>query len=134
MAPVFEQDLLMAQQRLGTLEEKMAVGDVYLWAIRALDRISEKHRVHFNQIDPPQFVGNEYVPRVPYEAARFTVSGSASYFDFGHFLAELENTYPSLRFHRLGLEPLAYGLPNPEEANQLRFQGEFSILVRRREK
>jgi hypothetical protein len=134
MAPVFEQDLLLAQERLGEFESTMASGDVYLWMIRGLDRISDRHRVHFNQIEPPQFEPNEFVPRVPYEAARFLVSGSATFADFGHFLADLENTYPFLRFHKLELEPMAFGRPNPEEANQLRFQGEFTVLVRRREK
>jgi Tfp pilus assembly protein PilO len=134
LAAVFEQDLLHAEERLGLFEATMASGDVYLWMIRALDRISDRHRVHFNQIEPPQFEPNEFVPRVPYEAARFTVSGSATYADFGHFLADLENTYPFLRFRHLELEPMAFGRPNPEEANQLRFQGDFSVLVRKREK
>jgi hypothetical protein len=134
MAPVFEQDLQQAQERLELFERTMATGDVYLWTIRALDRIADRHRVHFNQIEPPQFETSEFVPKVPYEAARFIVSGSATYYDFGYFLAELENTYPFLRFHRLELEPMAYGKANPEEADQLRFQGEFTILVRRREK
>ncbi len=134
MAPIFEQDLLLAQERLGEFELTMASGDVYLWMIRALDRISDRHRVHFNQIEPPQFEPNEFVPRVPYEAARFMVSGSATFADFGHFLADLENTYPFLSFHKLELEPMAFGRPNPEEADQLRFQGEFTVLVRRREK
>ncbi len=134
MAPVFEQDLLLAQERLGEFEITMASGDVYLWMIRALDRISDRHRVHFNQIEPPQFEPSEYVPRTPYEAARFTVSGSATYADFGHFLADLENTYPFLRFRKLELEPMAFGRPNPEEADQLRFQADFTVLVKRREK
>lgn len=134
MAPIFEQDLQQAQARLEVFEGTMASGDVYLWMVRALDRVSERHRVHFNQIEPPQFETGEFVPRVPYESARFIVSGSATYFDFGYFMAELENTYPFLRFHRLELEPMAFGNPNPEEADQLRFQGEFTILVGRREK
>lgn len=134
MRPEFEAELAHAQARLGELENTMAAGDVYLWMVRSLDRISELHQVDLNQIDAPQFEPSQYVPKVPYEAARFTVSGRATYHNFGAFLAELENTHPFLRFSHIELEPFAYGRPNPEEANLLRFQAELTVLVKQREK
>ncbi len=134
MRPVFERELALAQGRLGEIEETMAAGDVYLWMVRVLDQSSEKFEVTFNQVEAPQFEPSQFMPSVPYEAARFTVSGRATYHEFGAFMADLENAYPLLRFHRLELEPFAYGRPNPEEVGLLRFQAELTVPVRRREK
>jgi Tfp pilus assembly protein PilO len=134
LRPEFEQELAMAQDRLGEIEKTMAAGDVYLWMVRVLDQSSEKYNVTFNQVEAPQFEPSQFVPRVPYEAARFTVSGRATYHEFGAFLADLENAYPLLRFHRLELEPFVYGRPNPEEVGLLRFQAELTVPVRQREK
>jgi len=134
LRPEFERELTSAQERLGEIEQTMAAGDVYLWMVRVLDQFSESHDVTFNQIEAPQFEPSQFVPRVPYEVARFTVSGRATYHEFGAFLADLENAYPLLRFHRLELEPFVYGRPNPEEAGLLRFQAELTVPVRQREK
>ena len=45
------------------------------------------------------------LPEFPYSQAIVTVSGSAYYYEFGKFLADLENHFPYMRVQNLNLEP-----------------------------
>ncbi len=119
-----------AAEQLESIEAAFPSGDFYFWIVKTLARFQSSHRIHFNQVDPPQVAPLEVPPKVPYEIAKFTVGGRASYQDFGVFLADFENSFPYMRIQRLELEPASYARTSSEENEKLLFSLELSILVK----
>ena len=68
------------------------------------------------------------LPQFPYKQASLTVSGSAYFYDFGPFLAGLENEFPYIRILNLSLEPIPSLAPVEQE--KLAFKMEFVFLVK----
>ncbi len=129
LAEQMEMELAQNMERLEALEEGMAEGDVYLWIINRLLQYREPFGIEFLEFDPPQVGEVDVLPKVPYKAARFAVSGTGTYFGFGEFLAEFENQFPTMRIRRLDLEPAAGYLETSPEP-RLAFKMEFTMLVR----
>ncbi|MBI4327512.1 MAG: hypothetical protein HY674_19945 [Chloroflexi bacterium] len=119
-----------AEAKLESVEATFPSGDFYFWIVKTLARFQASHRIHFNQVDPPQVAPLEVPPKVPYEVAKFTVGGRASYHDFGVFLANFENSFPYMRIQRLELEPSSYAKSNSEEDEKLLFSLELTILIK----
>lgn len=99
------------QEVLGKLKGEEAnlapATDMYSWLIQTM----KEFRLGYN-VDIPQFsretptdVG--VFAKFPYQAAIFTVSGTAHFHDFGKFLADFENKHPYIRVQNLEIEPMA---------------------------
>ena len=124
-----EAELEQNQEKLANFEDRMAEGDVYLWIVNKLLKYTEPYGIAFHEIDAPQEGELDVFPKVPYQAARFGVGGTATYFGFGEFLAEFENNFPSMRIRRLELEP-ASGSSSTNDEPRIAFKMEFTMLIR----
>jgi hypothetical protein len=84
-----------------------APGDMYSWLIQTMNNFRVGYNVEIPQYsrETPSEVG--VFAKFPYQAATFTVSGTAHYHDFGRFLADFENKHPYIRVQNLELEPSA---------------------------
>jgi Tfp pilus assembly protein PilO len=117
------------RQKLLQREAAMAApNDMYSWLIQTLNNFRLNYRV-----DIPQF-GRELPAEVgvfskfPYRGALFNVRGTATYHDFGRFLADFENTFPNIRVQNLELSPVSEGSAASRE--KLNFKMELLTLVK----
>lgn len=124
---VLEADLKL----LGGIEDRMAQGDLYRWIIKTMNAYTERHpRVDVSHFSPPEAGEAVQVPKLPYETAVFSVSGTAHYHDFGAFLRDLENDFPHFTLRRLSLDSLGARADRLDQRERLNFQLEFSMLVK----
>ena len=100
----FEEASLALKQR----ESGMAVpNDMYFWFIQTLNSFRAGYKVEIPQFGRETPAEVACLPKFPYQAATFTVRGTAYYHDFGKFLADFENTFPYIRVQNIDLEPAA---------------------------
>jgi len=91
---------------IAELEEAMASGDIYSWAVNALRRFKLSYKVEIPQISQPTAPGDvNLLPKFPYKQVTLRVGGTAYYHDFGSFIADFENQFPHIRVANLSLEP-----------------------------
>ncbi|HZV33378.1 MAG TPA: hypothetical protein VFB72_02285 [Verrucomicrobiae bacterium] len=117
--------------RLNEIELNLpsASSDLFTWIVTSLKQFNvPSYKVEMPQISSPSVGEVKMFPAFPYSQAVVTVSGSAYYYDFGKFLADLENRFPYLRVENLNLEP-GFG-SNPEEREKLSFHMEIVSLVK----
>ncbi len=98
-----EADLQAATNQLRTAEETMATGDSFSWSLQLLEKVKAGHDVTIIDVGRPVKGDVNMLAQFPYEAAIFSVRGTAYYHDFGKFLADFENRYPYFRVQSLSL-------------------------------
>lgn len=124
-----EASLQESSAKLAKLEEGMASGDVYAWAINAIRQFKVGYRVdipQFSTIDGPKDVN--LIPNFPYKQATMTIGGTAAFHDFGTFLADFENKFPYCRVLNLNLEPASTATGADRE--KLSFRMDIVALVK----
>ncbi len=124
-----ETNLAEARKRITALEETMASGDLYAWAINKMRTFKHPYKVEvpqFSQIDGPKKAS--LLPDFPYQEATLTIGGTALYNDFGRFIADFENEFPYMRVRNLTLEP-APGQQTAEK-EKLSFRLDIAALVK----
>lgn len=122
-----EASLQECSAKLAKVEEGMASGDVYAWAINTLRQFKMGYRVEipqFSQIDGPKDVN--LIPNFPYKQATMTIGGTAAFHDFGTFLADFENKFPHCRVLNLNLEPAS----SATDREKLSFRMDIVALVK----
>jgi len=120
-----EAQVCEVRKQLDNLENSMASGDLYSWAINHVRKFKLDYKVdipQFSQIDGPK--DDTLLPAFPYKQITLTVSGTALYHDFGRFVAEFENEYPYMRLLNLTLEPAGSG------GEKLTFKMDIVALVK----
>ncbi len=124
-----------SERRLERVEEGMAVGDLYDWAINTIREFKEPYNVdipQFSQIEGPGDMS--MLPRFPYKQINWTIAGTAYFHDFGRFLADFENRFPCARVVKLRLEPVpskeSKDLRELSEKEKLSFRMEIAALVK----
>lgn len=120
-----------ATNRLNGIEEDIPSGssDLFAWIVSSLKKFNvPSYKVDMPQISAPSLGDVRMFPKFPYNQAVVTVSGSAYYYEFGKFVADLENHFPYLRVENLNLEP-GFG-SNPDEREKLAFHMEIVTLVK----
>lgn len=128
-AEMVKTNLLTVTQKLDEVENGMASGDLYAWIISAIKRFNAPaYKVEIPQFGSPVEGQVTMLPNFPYRQATIAVGGVAYYYDFGKFLADLENHFPYLRVQNLVLEPA--GGTNPEDKEKLSFRMEIVLLVK----
>jgi len=128
-ADQLEAELAEAERQVTKLEEGMATGDLYAWAINTVRQFKLPYKVEipqFSQIDGPK--DNSLLPNFPYKQATLTIGGTAFFHDFGRFLADFENSFPYARVLNLTLEPVS-GLLH-ENREKLAFKMDIAMLVK----
>lgn len=124
-----ESQLTEAKEQLEKIEDGMASGDLYSWAINTLRQFKAGYKLdipQYSQIDGPKPV--TMLADFPYKQASLTVGGSARFYDFGKFISDFENQYPYMRILNLSLEPVS-GLVASEK-DKLAFRMEVVALVK----
>lgn len=125
-----ERRVMGSQQRLQTIEDGMATGDMYSWIILKVN----KFRAGYN-VDIPQFsreVTGEVgiLPKFPYKAATFNLRGTAHFHDFGRFVADFENTFPYIRLQNVEVEPAgASSATSVDDPEKVAFRMELVTLI-----
>lgn len=123
-------NLVVATQTLDDVENGMASGDLYAWIISTIKRFNvPSYKVEIPQFGSPVESQVVMLPNFPYHQATIAVGGVAYYYDFGKFLADLENRFPYLRVQNLVLEPVSGGA-NQEDREKLSFRMEIVMLVK----
>jgi Tfp pilus assembly protein PilO len=128
-AEAVEEELKAAARQVATLEEGMAYGDLYSWAINTIRQFKLGHKVEipqYSQIDGPKDMN--LLAGFPYQQATLTIGGTAYFQDLGRFIADFENRYPHIRLCNLTVEPLAAVTPGDRE--KLLFRVDVVFLVR----
>lgn len=124
-----EVELAESGKTLAKLEEGMASGDLYFWAINTIRQFKLAHKVEipqYSQIDGPRDM--TLLPKFPYKQATLSIGGTAYFHDFGRFVADFENQFPYIRILNLTLEPLASMVNADKE--RLSFKMDVVALVK----
>ena len=101
-----EAQVAAAINKLKVVEDTMASGDYYTWAIQLLyDKVRAGHEVKIIEVTRPVKGEVGLLTQFPYQAAIFTVRGAGRYHDFGKFLADFENSFPYFRVQNISLSP-----------------------------
>jgi hypothetical protein len=100
-----EAQLAVATNKLKVVEDSMASGDYYTWAIKLFETTRAGHEVKIIETTRPLKGDVGLLAQFPYQAAFFTVRGAGHYHDFGKFLADFENSFPYFRVQNLTLTP-----------------------------
>jgi hypothetical protein len=114
--------------KVSHIEQTMASGDLYSWAINTLRQFKSGYKQieipQFSQIDGPKDC--DLLPHFPYKQARMSIAGKAFYYDFGKFVADFENQFPHMRLLNLSLQPSS----SPGDVEKLSFNMEIVMLVK----
>jgi Tfp pilus assembly protein PilO len=104
-ASEIEAELTSARKALSDAEADVASGDLYSWVINTLRRFKSAYNVNIPQYSPISGTSEvSLLSNFPYKQASLSLSGTAHFHDFGHFLADLENQFPHVRVLNLSLE------------------------------
>src|SRR5262249_3710923 len=128
-ADQIEAQLCETKKHLDKIEEGMAAGDLYSWAINTIRQFKLGYKVEipqFSQIDGPREMS--MLASFPYKQATMTIGGSASFYEFGRFLADFENQFPYVRLLNLSLEPISGVASGDKE--RLSFKMQIAALVK----
>jgi Tfp pilus assembly protein PilO len=128
-ADQIEAELVEGRKQLDMVEQGMATGDLYSWAINTIREFKLAHKVEipqFSQIDGPKDM--TMLAGFPYKQATLTIGGSAQFHDFGKFISDFENQFPYIRIMNLSLEPASSLLASDKE--RLAFRMEIAALVK----
>lgn len=121
----FKETLAALAEDLNARESGMANGDRYFWFVNTLNKFKTGYDIEIPQISPETVGPVGMFPEFPYQAATFKISGTATYYEFGRFLKDFENTYPYIRFLNLDLKP-AMG----SKKEQISFNADVVTLIK----
>ena len=100
-----EADLELATRKLKAIEDTMASGADYSWALLLMEKSRAGQEVNIIDVTRPAKGEVGVLAQFPYDAAVFSVRGAAYYHQFGKFLADFENRFPYFRVQNLSLGP-----------------------------
>ncbi len=124
-----EADLLVVSNKLYLQEEDMASGDLYSSMYDQIRKFKQSYEVdipQFNSSGVPQDM--TLLPKFPYKQTTMTVAGTGYYYDFGQFVADFENRFPTARILNVELSPAS--AQNPDEKEKLQFRMDIVELVK----
>ena len=122
----FKATLADLRSELEKRESGMASGDRFYWFVNMLNKFKSEYELEIPQISPETVSNIGLFPEYPYQAAIFKVSGSGTYFEFGRFLKDFENTYPYIRVQNLELKPIKGG----DKREQVSFNMDIVTLIK----
>src|ERR1041384_133986 len=127
----------LTNQKVTSIEDGMASGDMYAWVIQTVGRFGAERKVEIPQFSREVTAPVGMFAKFPYKAAIFNIRGNAYYHDLGQFLADFENAFPYFRVQNLEMEPAtasaannaaAGGISSPEQ-EKLAFRLEIVTLI-----
>lgn len=127
-AAKLEKDLATATEKLSTISEEMAAGDLYSWMYTTIKNFARSYRVDIPQFSTIEPAPNNLIPGFPYRQVKITIAGNGFFHDIGRFTADFENRFPHIRLENLYLEP-ATGSDRTAEREKLFFRMDIIALV-----
>lgn len=130
-----EQGLETSLEKLRTLEQNMASGDMYSWIITTVNRFRADRKVDIPQFSREITTDVGVFPKFPYKAAVFHMRGTAHFHELGKFIADFENTFPHIRVQNIDLEPASQSASTsgatttPADSEKLAFKMEVVALI-----
>jgi hypothetical protein len=126
-----EKSLEANLQKLKTIEQTMASGDMYSWIISTVNRFRADRKIDIPQFSREVTTEVGMFPKFPYKAALFNIRGTAHFHDLGKFIADFENTYPYLRVQNIDLDPAAQSAASGSavDPEKLSFKMEIVALI-----
>lgn len=129
-----EQGLETGLEKLRTLEQNMASGDMYSWIITTVNRFRAERKVDIPQFSREITTDIGVFPKFPYKAAVFHMRGTAHFHELGKFIADFENTFPHIRVQNIDLEPASQSASSgattaPTDSEKLAFKMEVVALI-----
>ena len=125
-----KRNLELANQKLTSIEEGMASGDMYAWVIQTVGRFGAERKVEIPQFSREVMTEVGNLPKFPYKAAVFNVRGVAYFHDLGKFLADFENSFPFARIQNIELEPAGNSAATAtSDSEKLSFRMEIVTLI-----
>jgi hypothetical protein len=111
-----EADLVTANAALADAESDTLSGDLYASIITTLRRFKANYRVDIPRFSPISAESEvPLFPNFPYKQATMTIGGTATFHDFGRFLADFEDEFPHARIVNLTLDPNSSAAPEQKE-------------------
>jgi Tfp pilus assembly protein PilO len=105
MAPTVRANLNAKRELIEARHEHMAPLDKFKWFYNTLENFRAAYDVNLVDITrEPEVAEVKVLPNFPYQSATFGVKLSASYHDFGRFLADFENRFPLMRVENLRMD------------------------------
>lgn len=130
-APAIQEDLDKVKAKLDKIENTMASGDLYSWVILTVNRFKSGYNVEIPNFSREELVGVGMYGEFPYEAAKYTLKGSAYFHDFGKFIADFENAFPYIRVQNIDLMP--QGDVTGQDMEKLTFKFELVVPLKPKE-
>ena len=126
-----EEELEDNLQKLKSIEQHMASGDMYSWIIQTINRFRADRKVDIPQFSREVTTEIGVFPKFPYKAALFHIRGTAHFHELGRFIADFENTFPHIRVQNIDMEPAAQSAATttPTEPEKLAFKMEIVALI-----
>ena len=127
-----EEELEDNLQKLKSIEQHMASGDMYSWIITMINRFRADRKVEIPQFSREVTTEIGVFPKFPYKAALFHIRGTAHFHELGRFIADFENTFPHIRIQNIDLEPAAQSAATTTqniEPEKLAFKMEIVALI-----
>src|SRR5207248_4408446 len=123
-------NLELANQKVTSIEDGMASGDMYAWVIQTVGRFGAERKVEIPQFSREVVTDVGIFPKFPYKAAVFNVRGVAYFHDLGKFLADFENSFPLARIQNIELEPAGNSAATAtSDSEKLSFRMEIVTLI-----
>ena len=125
-----KRNLELANQKVTSIEEGMASGDMYAWVIQTVGRFGAERKVEIPQFSREVLTDVGIFPKFPYRAAVFNVRGTAYFHDLGRFLADFENNFPFARVQNVDIEAAGSSAATATaDTEKLSFKMEIVTLI-----
>jgi hypothetical protein len=128
-APQAQADMESASRKLSAIEDTMASGDPYSWALLLIEKARVDQDVKIIDVTRPGPGAVGVLAQFPYAAANFTVRGTAYYHDFGKFLAGFENRFPYFRVQNLSLTAGSEGTAGADNSGSRAVEEKLSFKM-----
>ena len=132
----FEKALETNVEKLKTIEQDMASGDMYSWIIMTINRFRADRKIDIPQFSREVATEVNVLPKFPYKAALFNIRGTAHFHDLGKFIADFENTFPYIRIQNIDMEPATQTAANStgttgesDKSEKVAFKMELVALI-----
>ena len=129
MGQSFQEELDGIQRKLKERESQMASSNPYFWMNQTIEDFKKTHPdVEISSVGAEQYTQVTMLPKFPYRAVTFNLSGNGFYHDIGKFIANFENEFTYMRIQNLSLEPTRSF--NPQASERLSFDFQIVALLR----
>jgi Tfp pilus assembly protein PilO len=127
-ATKIEADYQAASQKLEGVEEEIATGDLYSWFYNTIKNFKAAYHVDIPEFSNVELSDTTMLYKFPYKQVKISVSGTAYFNDFGHFVADFENHFPHMRIENVSLQPVNGG-EREADREKLSFKMDIIALV-----